>query len=105
MGDQKQPVIEVGVEEGAMDPVFYVADNGIGINKLYQQKIFGLFDQLDVNSPGSGLGLALVKRIIEMYGGRIWVESDGVGHGSCFKFTLPLVVKRDQTNAKTTATA
>lgn len=50
---------------------------------------FGLFEQLDRQNEGTGLGLALVKRIVEMYGGRVWVESDGLGHGSCFRFTLP----------------
>ncbi len=88
MGDQTRPVIEVGVEHTENVPVFYVRDNGIGIEKTDQSKIFGLFDQLDPTSPGSGLGLALVKRIVEFYDGRIWVESAGKGQGSCFYFTL-----------------
>jgi signal transduction histidine kinase len=95
MGEQTQPVIEVGVEEAEQSPVFYVSDNGIGIAKQDQSKIFGLFDQLDISSPGSGLGLALVKRIVEMYGGQIWVESEGKGRGSCFKFTLPNALVTD----------
>lgn len=87
MGSQAQPVIEIGAEEGEQ-PAFYVRDNGIGIDRRDQTRIFGLFDQLDNSSPGSGLGLALVKRIVDMYGGRIWVESAGKGQGSCFYFTL-----------------
>ena len=64
-------------------------DNGIGIHPDYQQRIFGLFDRLDLSIDGTGVGLSLVKRIVEVHGGRIWVESDGEGHGSTFYFTFP----------------
>lgn len=84
----REPEIEIGVETTAEGPIFFVADNGRGIDPRYQEKIFGLFNQLDPTSPGSGLGLALVKRIVELYKGRIWVESDG-DFGSRFRFTLP----------------
>lgn len=89
MGKQPAPLIELGVEQVTGETVFFVKDNGIGIERKYQHKIFGLFDKLDAKSEGSGLGLALVKRIVEMFNGRIWVESEGAGHGSCFRFTLP----------------
>jgi len=89
---QAAPVIEVGFEESAEGPVFFVGDNGIGIDPRYHEKIFGLFDQLNPRTEGSGLGLALVKRIVEMHKGRIWVESDGHGAGSCFRFTLPSAI-------------
>ena len=89
MGQQTRPVIEIGVSKQADDPIFYVRDNGMGIDPRDQQRIFGLFDQVDPNNPGSGLGLTLVKRIVEFYSGRIWVESAGMGQGSCFYFTLP----------------
>ena len=59
----------------------------MGIAPEYHERIFGLFDKLDVSSEGTGIGLALVKRIIEFHGGRIWVESE-VGRGSTFYFTL-----------------
>lgn len=85
----REPEIEIGVETTAEGPVFFVADNGRGIDPRYQEKIFGLFNQLDPTAPGSGLGLALVKRIVELYKGRIWVESAGDGAGSRFRFTLP----------------
>jgi signal transduction histidine kinase len=88
MGDQPDPHIEIGFEIRDGVRVFYVRDNGMGIDPRYNEKIFELFDKLDPSSEGSGLGLALVKRIIEVHGGRIWVESQGPGRGSTFLFTL-----------------
>ena len=69
--------------------MFYVADNGIGIDSQYRDNIFSLFNQLQPQSEGTGIGLALTKRIIEVHGGRIWVESAETGQGSTFFFTLP----------------
>jgi signal transduction histidine kinase len=89
MGDQPQPRIEIGVCAGGDDHIFFVRDNGIGIDPVYHQKIFGLFDKLDPQSEGTGVGLTLVKRIVEVHGGRIWVESEGLGRGTTFCFTLP----------------
>jgi two-component system, chemotaxis family, sensor kinase Cph1 len=89
MGDQPHPQIEIGCQKAAdAEPVFFVRDNGMGIDPQYHQRIFGLFDKLDPKSDGSGVGLAVVKRIVEVHGGRIWLESDGPGHGSTFCFTL-----------------
>jgi signal transduction histidine kinase len=88
MGDQKSPLIEIGVRDG-LEPIFFVKDNGIGIEPEYHTKIFGLFEKLDPASKGTGIGLTLIKRIIEMHGGEIWVESDGLGRGSTFCFTIP----------------
>jgi PAS domain S-box-containing protein len=81
--------IEIGVQQANGKTVFFVRDNGIGIAPQYRDKIFGLFEKLDASSSGAGIGLAMVRRIIEKYGGRIWVESDGENSGSCFFFTLP----------------
>lgn len=92
LGSQRSPCIRIGVDQVAGETVFLVEDNGLGIDPCNQQKIFNLFEQLDVQAEGSGLGLALVKRIVEINGGRIWVESAGVGQGSCFRFTLPLAL-------------
>jgi signal transduction histidine kinase len=51
--------------------------------------VFGLFEKIDPKSAGSGVGLALVKRIVEVHGGRVWAESEGEGRGAAFCFTLP----------------
>ncbi len=93
MGAQEHPVIDIGVEQTADGPVFYVRDNGMGIEPRHQEKIFGLFDKLDPQSEGAGIGLAIVKRIVELYQGRLWVESEGAGRGCCFRFTLPGALK------------
>jgi len=79
--------IEVGVRRDGEDTVLYVKDNGMGIDPQHQQTIFGLFDRLDKDVEGTGFGLALVKRIVELHRGRVWVESSGHGHGSTFCFT------------------
>ena len=89
MGDQPDPRIEIG-QNGEMDgkPVFFVRDNGIGIAPEYKDRIFGLFNKLSSQTEGTGIGLALVKRIIEFHDGRIWVESE-LGKGATFFITLP----------------
>jgi signal transduction histidine kinase len=88
MGSQPHPRIEIGaIRKERSEPVFYVKDNGTGIASEFHEKIFGLFDKLTAESAGTGIGLALVKRIIEVHGGRIWVESQA-GQGATFYFTL-----------------
>ena len=89
MGDQSNPHIEIGQrgKENGL-PVFFIRDNGMGIEKEHHERVFGLFNKLDARSEGTGVGLALVKRITEFHGGRIWVESES-GKGSTFLFTLP----------------
>jgi PAS domain S-box-containing protein len=89
MGHQPEPRIEIGVKEEGKNTIFYVRDNGIGIEPRYQDKVFDLFDRLDPSVEGTGIGLALVKRIVEVHGGRVWVESEGPDQGSTFYFTLP----------------
>ena len=89
MGDQISPRIRIGFIEKEGMICSYVQDNGIGINAIYHNQIFNLFERLSANVEGTGVGLALVKRIIEVHGGEVWVESDGLGHGSKMAFTLP----------------
>ncbi|MBI3166494.1 MAG: PAS domain-containing protein [Anaerolineales bacterium] len=86
-GSQPQPIIEIGCELEDGRPIFHVRDNGIGIKKEFQKRIFGLFDKLDPATEGTGVGLALVKRIVEVHGGSIWVDSEE-GKGATFYFTL-----------------
>ena len=88
MGDQTEPRIEIGHRQEKGETVFYIRDNGIGIDSRYHEKIFGLFDKLNSEAAGTGIGLTIVKRIVEVHGGRIWVESEGIGRGSTFCFTL-----------------
>jgi signal transduction histidine kinase len=88
LGEQPCPRIEIGMRSGRGAPVFYVADNGIGIPPAFHDRIFDLFVRLNPASEGTGVGLALVRRIVEAHGGRVWVESDGENRGSTFCFTI-----------------
>jgi signal transduction histidine kinase len=81
--------IEAGCEEERGFYRFHVRDNGIGISPKYQEQIFEPFRQLDRGTEGVGIGLTLVKRIVEHHGGRVWVESEA-GKGATFFFTLPM---------------
>ncbi len=89
MGDQPSPLVEIGQrgEENGVC-VFYVRDNGIGIAPEHHERVFGLFNKLDARTEGTGVGLALVRRIVEVHGGKVWVESE-LGAGCMFCFTLP----------------
>ncbi len=89
MGDQPSPRIEIGARRETEETAFYIRDNGIGIAPELLDKVFGLFQQLNPKAEGSGIGLALVHRIVQVHGGRTWVESEGEGRGSTFCFTLP----------------
>jgi len=89
MRDQESPLIQVGMRKDQKELVFFVQDNGMGIDPRYLSKIFGLFEKMDGRSEGTGIGLAIVKRIIEVHGGRIWAESAGLGKGTTICFTLP----------------
>lgn len=88
MGGQASPQIAIGADSFDGETVFHVKDNGMGINPADHDRVFNLFTKVDQEGKGTGLGLALVKRIIEIHGGRIWVESEGRGKGSIFYFTM-----------------
>jgi signal transduction histidine kinase len=89
--------IAVTAERAGDDLCMSVADTGIGIKPEAQARLFTEFVQLDSGydrmHQGTGLGLAITRKFVELHGGRIWVESDGAGKGSTFRFTLPLIHK------------
>ncbi len=87
MGDQPHPIIRIGFEETNGEHIFFVSDNGIGIAPEHHERIFELFNKLHPEIEGAGIGLGLVKKIIELHRGRIWVESE-LGKGATFFFTL-----------------
>jgi signal transduction histidine kinase len=88
MSDQPAPRIEIGAEQEEGDIVLFVRDNGMGIDPRHRAKLFGLFEKLDTNMPGSGIGLTTVQRIVKLHGGKIDAQSDGPGQGTTFRFTL-----------------
>jgi signal transduction histidine kinase len=87
MGSQPNPRIKIAFDEIEGEHIFSVSDNGIGIAPEHHEQIFELFTKLNPDIEGTGIGLGLVKKIIEVHHGRIWVESE-LGKGSTFKFTL-----------------
>jgi len=102
MGDEPHPHIRISAETGGEMPVFSVRDNGIGIDPRYLERIFNLFEKLNPPMPGNGIGLPIVRRIIEVHGGKIWAESEGPGKGTTIRFTLPLAgaVSTDTNNTR-----
>jgi signal transduction histidine kinase len=87
---ERSPIVEVGWRESEAEAIFSVRDNGVGIDPKYVDQVFGVFQRLHGKEvEGTGIGLATCKRIVERYGGRIWVESRP-GDGSTFLFSMPV---------------
>lgn len=88
-GDRR-PEIRISAERRELEWLFTVTDNGIGVDLRYKEKVFAIFQRLHTQEayPGSGIGLAVCKRVVEHHAGKIWFESE-LGRGSCFYFTIP----------------
>ena len=86
--DKEKGLVEVGVEEAEDFYTFSIKDNGQGIPLEYHQKIFNTFTTLGYQEKSTGMGLSIVKRVLDLYGGEIWLESE-VSKGSSFYFTIP----------------
>ncbi len=86
---EEHPRIEIAGGVAGGEVICSIRDNGIGIDPRFHDRVFGLFEQLDPTVEGSGIGLALVKRIVEVHGGRVWIESEGQGRGCTVCLALP----------------
>lgn len=89
MGDQPHPRLDIWAESTRAIHRIFVRDNGVGIDPADLERVFDVFRRLDPRGPGTGVGLALARRIAEMHGGRIRAESEGAGFGSTFVLELP----------------
>jgi PAS domain S-box-containing protein len=89
MGIQPAPRVEISCRDDQGFVICSIRDNGIGIAQAHFGRIFGLFEKLDPKAEGTGIGLALVRGIVEFHGGRVWVESEGAGKGAVFHVRLP----------------
>lgn len=90
---REDPNIKIGFRTDGEKTVFFVSDNGEGVDPAYKEKIFGLFEKLDPAREGTGVGLSIVRRIVEYHNGKVWAESRGKGKGSTFCFTLGVPVE------------
>ena len=105
MGAQTTPKIKIGARTAGEFIECSVEDNGIGIEPEYHERIFKLFERLDQGVDGTGIGMALVQRVIHAHGGEIRVESEGGNAGTKFVFTIPAAKPAQDTRLKPVPTS
>lgn len=96
---EQRPEIDISAKHSESDWEISIKDNGVGLDMKYSDQIFAMFKRVHKKQSGSGIGLAICKKIVERHGGNIWVNSE-TGKGSTFYFTLPTNIKAQRPNQR-----